>query len=139
MADLKTKPTEITVDSFLDNIVDEKARGDCYAIIKLMENVTGEKPKMWGPGIVGFGKYHYKYDSGHEGDICLTGFSPRKGNLSLYVLAGFEGQAALLAKLGKHKAGKACLYVKKLDDIDLDVLKSLIRGSVSFLKKKYPL
>ena len=91
---------------------------------------------MWGPAIIGFGKHHYKYESGHEMDICLTGFSPRKGKLSLYVLAGFDGQEKLLSKLGKHKAGKGCLYVKKLADIDLDVLREIILKSVGFLKEK---
>lgn len=93
---------------------------------------------MWGPSIVGFGKYHYKYDSGHEGEICLTGFSPRKRNISLYVLAGFPGQADLLKKIGKHKAGKGCLYIKKLEDVNVSILESLIEQSVDFLKKKYP-
>jgi hypothetical protein len=138
MAELKTKPTEITVDSFLDNVPDEKVRRDSYTIIGLMEKITGEKPKMWGPAIIGFGKYHYKYESGREGEICLTGFSPRKGNFSFYVLTGFEGEAELLAKLGKHKAGKGCLYVKKPGDIKLDVLERIITGSIDHLKKKYP-
>jgi hypothetical protein len=138
MADVKTKPTAINAASFLDKIADEKVRKDCDVLIQMMEKATGEKPLMWGPSIIGFGKYHYKYDSGYEGDICLTGFSPRKGNLSLYVLAGFEGQSALLSKLGKHKAGKGCLYIKKLEDVNLDVLESLVKQSVDFLSKKYP-
>ncbi|HEY2581983.1 MAG TPA: DUF1801 domain-containing protein [Mucilaginibacter sp.] len=138
MAEMKTKPTEVTVESFLNNVADEKARNDSFTLVHLMEKVTGEKAKMWGPGIVGFGKYHYKYGSGHEGDICLSGFSPRKGNLSLYVLAGFPGQEELLAKLGKHKAGKGCLFVKKLDDVNLDVLESLVKQSADYMRKKYP-
>ena len=138
MAEVKTKLTEQTIESFLDKIPDEKARNDCYTITRLMEKVTGEKPKMWGTAIIGFGQYHYKYDSGREGDICLTGFSPRKGNLSLYVLAGSEGQEELLAKLGKHKTGKGCLYIKKLDDVDINVLESLIIRSFDLLKKKHP-
>jgi hypothetical protein len=138
MAELKTKPTEVTVESFLDNITDEKVRNDCFTLIRLMEKVTGEKAKMWGPGIIGFGKYHYKYDSGREGEICLTGFSPRKGNLSLYVKGGSPGQEELLTSLGKYKAGKGCLYVKKLDDIDLSVLESMVERTVDYLKKKYP-
>ncbi len=137
MAEIKTKPTRITAESFLDNVTDEKVRMDCDVLVQMMEKATGEKPVMWGPSIIGFGKYHYKYDSGHEGDICLTGFSPRKGNLSLYVLAGFEGQSGLLSTLGKHKAGKGCLYIKKLDDVNLDVLESLIKKSVDFLRGKY--
>jgi hypothetical protein len=137
MAAVKTKPTEQTIKSFLDKVPDEKARNDCYTLIRIMEKVTGEKPKMWGPAIIGFGQYHYKYDSGREGDICLTGFSPRKGSLSLYVLAGFKGQEELLAKLGKHKIGKGCLYIKKLDDVDINVLERLIIRSFEFLKKKH--
>jgi Domain of unknown function (DU1801) len=138
MAEAKTKPTEQPVETFLDTVSGDKVRDDCRAIIQLMKKVTGEKPRMWGPSIVGFGSYHYKYESGHEGDICLTGFSPRKQNLSLYVLAGFPGQEALLKKLGKYKAGKGCLYVKKLEDIEVGVLETLIKMSVDFLKMKYP-
>lgn len=103
-----------------------------------MQKVTGAPPKMWGSAIVGFGSYHYKYASGHEGDICIAGFSPRKQNLSLYVMAGAPGQDATLKKLGKHKAGKGCLWVKKLQDIDLGVLEELIRQSVTYIKEKYP-
>jgi Domain of unknown function (DU1801) len=136
MAEMKTKPTEVSVDAFLDKVTDDKTRKDCDILINLMEKVTGEKPVMWGSSIVGFGKYHYKYNSGHEGEICLTGFSPRKGNLSLYVLAGVEGQNDLLAKLGKYKAGKGCLYIKNLDDVDINVLETLIIKLVDFLKKK---
>jgi len=137
MAEAKTKPTEKTVDSFIATVEDDKVRADCYTIINLMEKVTGEKPKMWGPAIVGFGKYTYKYESGRSGEICMTGFSPRKANITLYVLAGFPGQAELLQKLGKHKSGKGCLYIKKLDDINIDVLESLIKESIKFLKEKY--
>jgi hypothetical protein len=137
MAENKTKPTEQTVEGFLDKTTDPKALNECFTLINMMEKAVGEPPKMWGPSIIGFGRYHYKYDSGREDEICLTGFSPRKGNLSLYVLNGFPGQAGLLAKLGKHKAGKGCLYIKKLDDVDLDVLERLVNESVDFLKKKY--
>ncbi|HEY4322409.1 MAG TPA: DUF1801 domain-containing protein [Mucilaginibacter sp.] len=135
---MKTKPTEVNVESFLDKLTDENARNDSFKLIQLMEKVIGEKAKMWGLSIVGFGKYHYKYDSGHEGEICLSGFSPRKGNLSLYVLAGFPGQEDLLARLGKHKAGKGCLYLKKLDDVNLDILESLVKQSADYTRKKYP-
>jgi len=137
MAEAKTKPTEKTVDSFIATVEDDKVRADCYTIINLMEKVTGEKPKMWGPAIVGFGKYTYKYESGRSGEICMTGFSPRKANITLYVLAGFPGQAELLDKLGKHTSGKGCLYIKKLADINIDVLESLIKESIKFLKEKY--
>jgi hypothetical protein len=138
MSEAKTKLTEKSVDSFLETITDQYVRNDCRSIISLMENITGEKAKMWGPAIIGLGKYNYKYDSGHSGEICLTGFSPRKANITLYVLAGFPGQDELLQKLGKYKTGKSCLYIKKLSDINIDVLEYLIKQSVDFLKKKYP-
>lgn len=112
--------------------------GESFQNTEMMKSVTGSAPKMWGPSIVGFGQYHYKYESGHEGYSCLTGFSPRKGNLTLYVLAGFTGQEALLKKLGKHKASKGCLYIKKLEDVDMTMLEKIVKGSVDFLKKKYP-
>jgi hypothetical protein len=136
MAEQKTKPNEASVDDFLAK-TDEDTRRDCYTLMNLMEKVTGEKAKMWGPAIVGFGQYHYKYGSGHGGDICKVGFSPRKGNLSLYVLAGAEGQAALLTQLGKHKAAKGCLYIKKLGDVDLDVLETIIRNTMKYVEDKF--
>jgi len=138
MAELKTKVTEQTVDAFLSKIESETVREDCKALIKIMKKVTGKPPKMWGPSIVGFDQYHYKYDSGHEGDMCVVGFSPRKANLSLYVSLGAPGQEGLLKKLGKHKAAKGCLYVKKMDDVDLDVLENIIRNCVDHVKKKNP-
>lgn len=138
MADQKTKATTVSVDQYLETLSDEKVRADCFALTKIMQKVTGLKPLMWGPSIVGFGQYHFKYDSGREGDICLVGFSPRKANITLYVLAGFPGQEDLLKTLGKHKVGKGCLWVKKLDDIRVPVLESLIRQSADFLRKKYP-
>ena len=138
MAEAKTKPTEMSVADYLKNVYDEQVREDCSSITGLMENITGEKAKMWGTAIIGFGKYHYQYDSGHSGDICLAGFSPRKANITLYVLAGFPGQDELLSKLGKFKTGKSCLYIKKLSDVDTNVLESLIKHSVDFLKDKYP-
>jgi len=138
MAEAKTKPTEIAVADFLKNVSDDQIREDCRSIIRLMESITGDKPKMWGPAIIGFGKYHYQYDSGRSGEICLAGFSPRKANITLYVLAGFPGQDELLQGLGKYKTGKSCLYIKKLSDVDIDVLGSLIKHSVNFLKDKHP-
>jgi hypothetical protein len=138
MAEPKTKPTERPVEDFLKQVADEQVRDDCFAIVKLMKKVTGEKPRMWGPGIVGFGQYHYKYDSGHEGDSCLAGFSPRKQNITLYVMPGADNHPDLLKKLGKHKAGKGCIYIKKLEDIDMDVLEKLVAQSVKILQKKYP-
>ncbi len=137
MDEVKTKSTEASVSIILSAIDDQQAREDSIILIKLMKQLTGEPPIMWGPAIIGFGRYHYKYESGREGDICMTGFSPGKGKLSLYVLSGFEGQEELLSKLGKHKTGKVCLYVKRLDDINLDILKEIIVRSMDFLKKKY--
>lgn len=137
MAEQKTKPTTVSVGGFLEKIPDEAVRDDCQTIIKIMKTATGESPKMWGPSIVGFGQYHYKYDSGHEGFACLTGFSPRKQNITLYLMPGVTGREDLLNKLGKHKASKGCLYIKKLDDVNIPVLETLIKESVSFLKKKY--
>jgi hypothetical protein len=137
MAEQKTKPTTLSVETFLETIPDEAVRDDCHTILKLMKKATGSDPKMWGSSIVGFGQYHYKYDSGHEGFACLTGFSPRKQNITLYVMPGATDREDLLKKLGKHKAGKGCVYIRKLDDINLPVLESLIMESVSFLKKKY--
>jgi hypothetical protein len=137
MAEQKTKPTEVTASDFLDRIPAEKVRDDCYALIGLMKKITGAEPKMWGPSIVGFGKYHYKYDRGHEGYSCLTGFSPRKQNITLYVMPGFSGHPELLEKLGKHKSGKGCLYIKRLEDVNVNVLEELVRHSVDYLKSRY--
>jgi hypothetical protein len=138
MAGQKTKPTVESVENFLNTIQDEGVRDDCRAIARIMKNATGSSAKMWGSGIVGFGTYHYKYESGHEGDACLTGFSPRKQNITLYVMPGASTHDDLLTKLGKHKAGKGCLYIKKLDDINVPILETLIKESVNFLKQKYP-
>lgn len=138
MAELKTKPTAQAVQAFLDKVPSEQMRDDSAELIKMMKKATGEPPKMWGPSIIGFGQYHYKYDSGHEGDMCMIGFSPRKQNISLYVMASAEDNQDLLAKLGKHKTGAACLYVKKLEDIDTKVLEALIKRSITYMKKKYP-
>lgn len=138
MAEQKTKPTQQSVESFLDKVADEKVRDDCHLLIKMMKKITGAAPAMWGPSIIGFGKYHYKYESGHEGEACLTGFSPRKPNITVYVMPGFTRHGDLLKKLGKHKAGKGCLYIKRLEDVNISVLESLIEHSVSYLKTKYP-
>lgn len=137
MAELKTKATDSSVEAFLDGIADEKKRRDAYALVDLMRQATKAEPKMWGSSIVGFGSYHYKYASGHEGDACLTGFSPRKAALSLYIMAGFDEYADLLEKLGKHKRGKGCLYVKTLDDVHLPTLRKLVQLSVRRTKKTY--
>ncbi len=136
MAELKTKRTNASVDQFLKKITDEEKRKDCYQILELMKWVTGEEPKMWGPSIIGFGTYHYKYASGREGDWFLTGFSPRKQNLSIYVMGILKEATPLLKKLGKHKIGGGCLYINKLEDVDLSVLKELVTKAVSTLKKE---
>ena len=130
MAEAKTKPTSESVKDFLNKISDEARRADCFQVAKIMEDITGEKPKMWGPSIVGFGSYHYKYDSGREGDWLMTGFSPRKENLTLYLMMGFEKQGELMEKLGKHSHAKSCLYIKRLSDIHIPTLKKLIKISL---------
>jgi len=135
MAELKTKKTEASVEKFLDGVKDEQKRKDSYAILKLMKQVTKANPKMWGDSIIGFGSYHYKYASGREGDWFLTGFSPRKQNLTLYIMSGFTKYPGLLKKLGKFKTGKSCLYINKIEEIDFQILKELIKHSVGYLKK----
>ena len=126
MAELKTKPTDVSVDAFLNGIEHPARRADGNALREMMERATGEPATMWGPTIVGFGTYHYRYASGHEGDMCRVGFSPRAANLVLYV-GGFPEYETFLAKLGKHKRSKACLYVNKLADVDLTVLEDIVR------------
>lgn len=133
MAELKTQKNDGSVEDFIAG-ADEKRREDCRTILALMEEITGEKPAMWGESIVGFGSYHYKYASGREGDWFLCGFSPRKQNLTLYIMAGFSKYDALLKKLGKHKTGVSCLYVNKLADIDMTVLRQLIEQSVAHMR-----
>ena len=128
MAELKTRPTEVDVDAFLDGVEHPVRRADGKAVRAMMERVTGQPATMWGPSIVGFGSYHYRYASGHEGDMCRVGFSPRSAHLVLYV-GGFPDYEALLAKLGKHKRSKACLYLNKLADVDQSVLEEIVRRS----------
>jgi len=135
MAELKTKPTKASVSKFLRAIQDEATRKDCQQLTKIMKEVTGAEPRMWGPSIVGFGAYHYVYASGREGDWFLTGFSPRKQNLTLYIMSGFDEYEDLLGRLGKHKKSKSCLYVRSLEDLDLTVLKRMIRASVRHMQK----
>ena len=137
MAEQKTKPSNQSVSSFLDSIADEMKRMECYAILDMMKRVTKTEPKIWGTGLVGFGNYHYKYASGHEGDCFVTGFAPRKGALTLYITAGVERFPKLLAKLGKHKTGKGCLYIKTLDDVNLSVLEDLVKQSVEHTRATY--
>ncbi len=133
MAELKTKPTDTSVTAYLNSIEPEQKRQDSWQILELMQKVTGQEPQMWGDTIVGFGSYHYKYASGREGDWFLTGFAPRKQNLTLYIMAGFDQYDELMEKLGKHKTGKSCLYINKLADINRDVLESLVRQSVNHM------
>ena len=133
MAEVKTKPTKASVKEFLNQIPEKERREDCFAIAKMMEEITGAKPKMWGPSIVGFGSYHFKYDSGREGDWLVTGFSPRKNDLTLYIMMGFEKHRELMEQLGKHKTAKSCLYIKRLSDIHQPTLKKLIKASVKQL------
>jgi hypothetical protein len=135
MAELKTKPTTASVADFLASMEDEERRNDCLAVAKIMEKATGAKPRMWGPSIVGFGDYRYKGASG-ETDWFLTGFSPRKRELTLYIMPGVERFPGHLAKLGKHKTGKSCLYIKRLGDVDTKVLTTLIEDSVKTMKGK---
>lgn len=138
-AKTKTKSTDEQVLAFINDFADtEQKKEDSLELIRLMQEVSGFEPRMWGPTIVGFGNYHYKYASGHEGDAPLLGFSPRKAAISLYVFTGLEEHKHLLDKLGKFKMGKACIYVKKLDDINIDELKKLMQTSIKFLNEKYP-
>ncbi len=138
MSELKTKPTNEDVVAFLNNVEKEKKREDSSAVMELMKEVTGEEPEMWGPSIVGYGRYSYKYASGKEGEWMLVGFSPRKQNLTLYIMPGFEHYDSLLSKLGKYSTGKSCLYIKKLEDVDQDVLRELVRQSVDHMKETNP-
>jgi hypothetical protein len=136
MTDIKTRQNDASVAAFLDGLSDEKRRQDSYVIMELMKKITGFEPKMWGDAIIGYGSLHYKYESGREGDMPLTGFSPRKQSLTLYITPGFNGQQDLLDRLGKHKLGKVCLYIKKLSDVDMQVLEELIARSLEKLSIK---
>jgi hypothetical protein len=136
MTENKTKATNSSVAAFIAALADQSRRADAKALVKLMQSATGEKPKMWGPAIIGFGSHHYKYDSGREGDMPLVGFSPRKAATVLYGAIGSSGTEAMLAKLGKHTTGKGCLYIKKLADVDLDVLQAVIIKSVAAKRAK---
>ena len=136
MAKNKTVENEESVGHFINSIENEQRKSDCFRILGIMQDITDELPKMWGKSIVGFGKYHYKYASGREGDFFLTGFSPRKASLTLYMMSGFQRHEELMSKLGKYKTGKSCLYIKKLEDIDIEVLKELIKVSSEYTKNK---
>lgn len=136
MTDIKTKKNDASVVDFLNNVENEKRKTDSFAVLDLMKKITNAKPTMWGPSIVGFGHYHYKYTSGRENDWFYTGFSPRKQSLTLYIMNGFTRYDEILGRLGKYKTGKSCLYINKIEDIDENVLEELIESSVSYLKSK---
>ena len=137
MAENKTKETRASVATFLNAVDDPRKRADAKKVAAMMRRATGENAKMWGSSLIGYGKYHYKYDSGREGDFMLTGFSPRKQNLTIYIMPGFDEFDALMKKLGKFKTGKSCLYINKLDDVDEKVLEQLITRSVKVMRKRY--
>ena len=137
MAELKTKKTGGSVTAYLNTIADKQKRADCKVVAKMMRAATGNQAKMWGSSIVGFGSYHYKYASGHEGTWPICGFSPRAQNISIYIMPGFSGFRKLMGILGKHKTGKSCLYIRKLGDVDQTVLQQLIDGSVKEMRRMY--
>lgn len=137
MAENKTKPTKVSVTAFIKSIEDEQMRRDARKVAAMMREATGSRARMWGANIVGFGEYHYKYESGREGDFMIAGFSPRKQALTLYVIPGFKHFESLMSKLGKYKTGKSCLYIRRLSDVDEQVLKRLIVGSVKYMRKHY--
>jgi nucleoid DNA-binding protein len=137
MAENKTKPTDASVKDYIAAIDDESRRKDCDALARMMTKVTGQKPTMWGPSIVGFGTYHFRYESGREGDSPLTGFSSRKGAISVYLVATFPGQDELLSRLGKHNMGKACLSIRKISEGDFRILEQLVAGSVAEVRRRY--
>ena len=134
MAEIKTKETDISPEKFILSTVEGQKKEDALVLLELMKKWTKEEPKMWGPSIIGYGKYSYKYDSGHSGEMCATGFSPRKAALTLYIMMGADSEPELMAKLGKYKTGKSCLYVKKLSDIDIPTLEKLVKVSLKKLK-----
>jgi hypothetical protein len=138
MAENKTKETDADVSAFVDAVADPEQREDARTIISLMSRISGHPAKMWGASIIGFGTYHYRYDSGREGDMCRIGFSPRKGKTVLYIVDGFPKYEDILSRIGKHKTGVSCLYIKKLSGIDAGALEELIAGSWSAMQAKYP-
>lgn len=137
MADLKTRENETSVEEFLNKVDNEQKKKDCFKLLEIMEEVAGKTAKMWGDSIVGFGNYHYKYDSGREGDWFLTGFSPRKQNLTIYIMAGFSKYNDLMKDLGKYKTSSSCLYLKKLEDVKIEILKELIGRSIKDTEERY--
>lgn len=137
MADLKTQPTSSSPAAYIKTIEDYKQRSDCVALMGIMKEITGKQPKMWGTSIVGFGKYHYKYKSGRKGDWFITGFAPRRRNLTIYIMPGFSKYSGIMNKLGKYKLGVSCLYIKSLGDVDQDLLRELIKKSVDDMRAMY--
>ena len=133
----KTQPTDVSPEGFVEAIEHPVRRQDGLTLLSLFNRVTGLKPVMWGPSIIGYGRYHYKYDSGREGDFLLTGFSPRKAALSLYIMSGFQNKSDVLERLGKHRIGRGCLYINKLADVDVKVLEQMIRDDVAFMRARY--
>jgi Domain of unknown function (DU1801) len=138
MATNKTQQTDSSVEAFLATIADEAQRGDAHTLVALMQRLSGNAPRLWGPSIIGFGSYHYKYDSGREGTSLRIGFSPRKGQTVLYIMDGFPRHAGIMARLGKYKTGKSCLYIKRLSDVDGAVLEELCKASLDWMAKTYP-
>lgn len=138
MAENETQPTNADVTAFLNAVEHPTRRVDALALDAMFQNITGWQPRLWGPSIIGYGQYHYRYASGREGNFLATGFSPRKASLSVYIMPGYQDYSGILARLGKHKTGKSCLYINKLADIDLDVLEELIRAGLADLKRIYP-
>ncbi len=134
----KTKPAKLSPRAFLKSVDHPTRRADGLALLTFFYRVTNLKPKMWGPSIIGYGRYHYKYDSGREGEFFLTGFSPRKTALTIYVMPGYRDMSEKLDRLGKHKTGKSCLYINKLSDVDIDVLEEIIEDGLSYMRKTYP-
>ncbi len=138
MAGNKTLPTPADVSAFIDGVADDRQRGDAHILVEMLARVSGEPATMWGSSIIGFGTYHYRYDSGREGDMCRVGFSPRKGKTVLYLVDGYGQRESQLARLGKHKTGVSCLYIKRLSDVNLGVLEEMIEASLAYMAEKYP-
>ncbi|MFN3232073.1 MAG: DUF1801 domain-containing protein [Alphaproteobacteria bacterium] len=133
----KTQPTDMAPDDFIAAVEPERRRQDGFALLDFFNRVTGLEPKMWGPSIIGYGRYHYKYESGREGDFLMTGFSPRKTALTVYILPGYQDMADKLARLGKHKIGKSCLYINQLEDIDMMVLEEIVKDGLAYMRANY--
>lgn len=138
MAEQKTKPTAMSVDEFIEAVEHPGRREDARTLVRLMTEISGEPAQMWGPSIIGFGRYHYRYESGHEGDAPLLGFSPRKANMALYMTAYHDERADFLSRLGKHKSGQSCVYVNRLSDVDMDVVAEMARWTITTTKARYP-